>query len=294
MRVYGEDPATLRAQAARMQRMLAQVDGVVDPRVEAQIEEPTVAIEVDLAKAQRLGSSRATCAGRRPTLLSGIEVGSLFRQQKVFEVVVRATPEARHSVTDIRRLLIDTPGGGHVRLGDVATVRVRPTPAVIQREASSRRIDVTADVRGRGLQAVKGEVDRPHPAARLPARVPRAGDRRLERRQATAARVLGAAAWRPPSAIFLLLQAAFGSWRLASLAFLTLPIALLGGEIAGLIDGATFSLGAIAGLLAVFGIAVAQRDRADRAPPAPGGARGRVRAHRARRARRVRPARRRS
>ena len=173
-------------------------------------------------------------------------MGSLFRQQKVFEVVVRATPEARNSVTDIRRLLIDTPGGGHVRLGDVATVRVRPTPAVIQREASrSRRIDVTADVRGRGLQAVKGEVTDRIRRASFPleyhAQV--IGDSRGDK--ATAARVLGASV-AAAVGVFLLLQAAFGSWRLAALAFLTLPVALLGGEIAGLIDGTTFSLGAIA------------------------------------------------
>jgi Cu/Ag efflux pump CusA len=255
VRVYGEDPATLRAQAARMQRMLTRVDGVVDPRVEAQIEEPTVAIEVDLAKAQRLGIKPGDVRRAAATLLSGIEVGSVFRQQKVFEVVVRATPEARHSLTDIRRLLIDAPGGGQVRLGDVATVRVRPTPAVIQREASSRRIDVTADVRGRGLQAVKDEVTDRIRRASFPLEYHAQVIGDSSGHEATAARALGAGV-AAAVGIFLLLQAAFGSWRLACLAFLTLPIALLGGEIAGLIDGTTFSLGAIAGLLTVFGIAV--------------------------------------
>src|SRR6185503_18157648 len=55
--------------------------------------------------------------------------------------------------------------------------------------------------------------------------------------------------------IFLLLQAAFRSWRLATLAFLTLPLALVGGELAAMVDGGKFSLGAMAGLLMVFGIA---------------------------------------
>ena len=55
--------------------------------------------------------------------------------------------------------------------------------------------------------------------------------------------------------IFLLLQAAFRSWRLAGLAFVMLPIAVVGGLLASLIDGTTFSLGALAGLLAVFAIA---------------------------------------
>ena len=39
------------------------------------------------------------------------------------------------------------------------------------------------------------------------------------------------------------------------LAFLTLPVALVGGVLAALIDGAELSLGALVGLLAVFGIA---------------------------------------
>ena len=39
-------------------------------------------------------------------------------------------------------MLIDTPTGGHVRLEDVANVRISPTPTVIQRDAVSRRIDI--------------------------------------------------------------------------------------------------------------------------------------------------------
>jgi CzcA family heavy metal efflux pump len=254
VRVYGEDSGVLRAQASRIRRMLTSVDGVVAPRVETQIQEPTVAIEVDLAKAQRVGIKPGDVRRAASTLLSGIEVGSLFKQQAVFEVVVRATPQARHSLTDIRGLLIDTPGGGHVRLGDVANVSVRPTPTVIQRESSSRRIDVTAGVSSRGLGSVQDEVRARIRAASFPleyhAQV--IGDAGGD--EATATRLVGfglAAA----IGIFLLLQAAFNSWRLATLAFLTLPIALVGGEVAGLIDGTTFSMGAIAGLLTVFGIA---------------------------------------
>jgi len=55
--------------------------------------------------------------------------------------------------------------------------------------------------------------------------------------------------------IFLLLQAAFGSWRLALLTFFTLPSALLGGVLAVFALGGV-SLTSLLGLLAVFGIAV--------------------------------------
>jgi Cu/Ag efflux pump CusA len=52
--------------------------------------------------------------------------------------------------------------------------------------------------------------------------------------------------------IFLLLQAAFGSWRLASAVFLALPAALAGGLIAALAVDRAISLGALAGLLGAF------------------------------------------
>jgi multidrug efflux pump subunit AcrB len=56
-------------------------------------------------------------------------------------------------------------------------------------------------------------------------------------------------------AILLVLQAAFGSWRLAAMVFLTIPLAAAGGVLAALVLGGVMTLGALAGLLAVLGIA---------------------------------------
>jgi Cu/Ag efflux pump CusA len=254
VRVYGEDVATLRQQAARMKELLSGVGGVVDPRVEPLIEEPTVAVEVSLTRAQRYGIKPGDVRRAEATYLSGIVVGSLFEKQKVFEVVVRGTPNVRRSLTDIRNLLIDTPTGGHVRLGAVADVRIRPTLQVIQREASSRRIDVTADVSGRSIGAVKDDVKRRIRQVKFPLEYHAQVIGSADGPQASAMRLLGFGIV-AAIGIFLLLQAVFGSWRLASLAFLTLPLALVGGEIAALIAGGTVSLGALAGFLAVFGVA---------------------------------------
>jgi Cu/Ag efflux pump CusA len=56
-------------------------------------------------------------------------------------------------------------------------------------------------------------------------------------------------------AVFLLLQAAFGSWRLALLAFGLLAAALGGGVITILVTGANVTLGSLAGLVGVLTIA---------------------------------------
>ena len=55
--------------------------------------------------------------------------------------------------------------------------------------------------------------------------------------------------------MFLLLQAAFGSTRLAILSFLTLPSALVGGVLAAWIGTGVISLGALVGFFTVLGIA---------------------------------------
>jgi multidrug efflux pump subunit AcrB len=55
-------------------------------------------------------------------------------------------------------------------------------------------------------------------------------------------------------AIFLLLQAAFGSWRLATLVFLTLPLAAAGSVLAAFSVGGIMTLGALIGLFTVLGI----------------------------------------
>ncbi len=55
--------------------------------------------------------------------------------------------------------------------------------------------------------------------------------------------------------IYLLLQGAFGSWRLAATTFLSLPLALVGGVLAMLLTGGVLSLGALVGFLLLLGIA---------------------------------------
>jgi Cu/Ag efflux pump CusA len=257
VRVFGEDLGVLRRQAERMKGLVSQVDGVEQPRVERLVEEPTVAIEVDLARALRYGVKPGDVRREAATLLSGIQVGSLFEQQAVFEVIVRAVPEVRRSVSDIQRLVIDTAGGGHVPLGRIADVRVRPTPQVIQRDASSRRIDVTANVSGRGLGDVQDDVRQRLRRVSFPLEYHAQVIGDATGAQATVLRLIGfglAAA----IGVFLLLQAAFGSWRLAVVAFALVPLALVGGELAGVLAGGAFSLGALLGLLAVLGISVRQ------------------------------------
>jgi CzcA family heavy metal efflux pump len=257
VRIFGEDLQVLRSKADEVQRAIAGIDGVVAPHVNVQAQEPTVEIEVDLAAVQKAGIKPGDVRRAAAVQLSGVTVGNIFEEQKVFDVTVWSTPQTRHSLSNIGNLLIDTPGGGKVRLGDVAAVRVVPTPTIIRHDDVSRYIDVSAGVRGRSLAAVTGDVQQRLKGIQFPlehhaAVLGRYAQQRQDRQRVLSVAVAAAIG------ILLLLQAALGSWRLAFLVFLTLPLALVGGVVGAFVlgGGEVTALGSFAGLFTVLGIAV--------------------------------------
>jgi Cu/Ag efflux pump CusA len=147
--------------------------------------------------------------------------------------------------------MVDTPSGGRVRLGDVAHVRIAAIPNVIRHEAVSRYVDVTARVKGRSLDAVASDIETRLQAIQYPLEYHAEvlGNYAQQQADQTGFVALVIAAL---IAVFFLLQAALGSWRLAILAFLTLPLALVGGLLA---TRGVISLGSLAGFLLVLGIA---------------------------------------
>jgi Cu/Ag efflux pump CusA len=255
--VYGQELDVLKREAEKVKTTLAAVDGIVDPHVEIDEEQPAVEIEVDLQAAKAHGIKPGDVRRAAATLISGLQVGNLFEDQKVFEVVVWGVPSVRHSVAGIHDLLIDTPAGDHVRLGDVASVRIISSPAVIRREDVARRIDVAANVHGRSVDAVAADVrDRLLQSSfPLEYRAELTGD--FAQRQAARARVIGVSIAAAVGILFML-QAAFGSWGLALAILLTLPMALAGGVLASAAGGGTLALGSLAGFLTILGLAVRQ------------------------------------
>jgi CzcA family heavy metal efflux pump len=255
VRMFGQDDQVLQREADKLKQSLASIPGLAAARLDVEPQEPVVEIEVDLEAAKKFGVKPGDVRRSAATLLAGIEVGNLFEEQKLFEVVVWGAPHVRHSVGGINDLLIDTPGAGHVRLGDVASVRLTSAPNIIHRENGARSLDISAGVNGRSVDDVAADVRAKIRQASFPLeyRAELIGD--FTKREMGWRRVLWASIGAAIGILFLL-QAAFGSWRLAFAVLLTLPIALAGGVVAAAVSGVTMSLAAVAGLLTILGIAV--------------------------------------
>ncbi|RAM36359.1 efflux RND transporter permease subunit [Arthrobacter globiformis] len=255
VRVYGDDLNVLREQAQRVKQILSEINGTDDPHISLEVDVPQIAVKVNLAEAEKYGLKPGDVRRAAATLVAGEEVGDVFRDGRAYDVQVWSTPETRASVTTIQDLPIDTPSGKRVRLADVADVSVQPTPNLIDRTNGSRRVEVGSFIdAGADLGRVVTQLQERLESLNLPAgySVQLLGEY-TERQAATERLTIFAVA--ALILILVLLQASFRSWRLAVLALLTLPIALVGAVLAAYFTGGVLSLGSLVGFLTVMGIA---------------------------------------
>jgi Cu/Ag efflux pump CusA len=254
VRVYGPDLGVLQHKAAQVRAMLASVPGLAAPTVRLTPRQPTVDVRVKLAAAKKYGLRPGDVRREATTLTSGLIVGNLYEQSKIFDVVVWGTPNSRSDLTELGNLLIGTPTGRMVPLKSVATVAIRPEPAAITHDDVLRDVEVAAKVTGdpgAAFDAVKQRLA----AVPMPYEYHAEVFGNAATAQADLLRALGYAA-AALAGIFLLLQAAVASWRRAGLMLLSLPLSVAGGVLAAPLAGGLWSIGSLAGLLAVLALAI--------------------------------------
>ena len=257
VRVYGRNYEVLQAKAETVAKLLAEVPGVVSPQVRLPIVEPAVEVEVNVDKASAKGVKPGDVRRAAATQLSSITAGSLFEEQKIFDVVVWGIPGKRDSVSSVQDVLVDAPNASQVRLGDVAEVRIRPNPSVIKHDAVSRYIDVTAGIEGASIASVNAVVEGRLRKIGFPSEhhVELMGES-AERERAQ--RHLWLYSLAALIAVFFVLQARTDSWRLGALLFAALLLPLAGAAVGAALGAATQGAGvstlAMMGGLAVIAI----------------------------------------
>ena len=255
IRISGTDLDQLRQKASEVNEKLGTIPGVIENHVEFQDTVPQVQVEVDLAAARKYGVKPGDVRRAAAWMMAGEEAGDVYRGNRAYDVQVWTPPEDRQSLGDLEQLPIDTPSGERVRLDRLADVRIVPVPNVIHHYDLFRSIDVGANIDGsRDLGSVVADVEEMLGTVDWPEEFSAEMLGEYTERQAASQRLM----WSALAAgilILLLLQASYRSWRLATMSFLTLPVALVGGVLSAyFFGGGVISLGSMVGFLTVFGI----------------------------------------
>lgn len=254
VRLYGPNLDELRNKGAEIQATLGKIEGVTNLKLEQQVLVPQIEARLRTEALARFGITPAAVRRATTTLVKGQQVGEVYDEQRAIPVVVWGDERLRTDLAALRAIRLDAPGGGQIKLGDVADLRVASTPNVVQHENNSRRLDVTCDVAGRDLGSVAREIETKVRALNYKAGYHPEFLGEYAARQASRNRLLALAAV-SLLGILLLLYADFQSPRLTLLVFITFPFALVGGVAGAFWSGGILSLGSLIGFITVLGIA---------------------------------------
>lgn len=254
VRVYGDDLAQLRAVAADAGRHMGAIAGVADLKIQAMTLVPQVELEVRPEALAMFGLSAGDVRRQVATLVRGTRVGEVYDRQAIYDVAVWGEPEVRSDPEALRGLLLTSGTGAFVPLGEVADVRLVPTPNEITRENASRRLDITANASGRSLSSVAKDVERSLAGIAMPRgfHAELLGEWTAQREASRRLLLLGVLAL---LAIVLVIYGDFGTVRMTALVIGSLPLALIGGVAAALLSGGVLTLGSLVGFVTVIGIA---------------------------------------
>ncbi|MBL9007230.1 MAG: efflux RND transporter permease subunit [Myxococcales bacterium] len=254
--LYGRDLETLRRLGDEVAASLRRVPGVVDVRPEQAAGMNYLRIDPDRHRLARYGLTVGDVNQLTETVAVGYPAGVVFEGERRFDIMVRMATSFDGSVEAIRSLPLKARTGQMVPLGDVAEVGIEKGPALVNREALSRRLLVEFNVRGRDLlSTVRGAQAAMAKDIKLPPgyHVEWGGQfhHYLEARDR-----LFVAVPLAMGLILFLLWLAFRAWRPALLIFLNIPFAVSGGIVALWLRGIPFSISAGVGFISLFGVAV--------------------------------------
>jgi cobalt-zinc-cadmium resistance protein CzcA len=176
--------------------------------------------------------------------------------ERRFGIAVKTQHGFRGDLEALDSLPLKSVSGQLGPLGDVAELKLRKGPAMVNRQNQSRRLAVEFNVRGRDMMSVVREAqEKVGKAIVLPSgyRIEWGGQfEHYEEAKGRLSIVVPLAL----SFIAFLLWLAFRSARDAVLIFLNVPFAIVGGVLALWLRGIPFSISAGVGFVALFGVAV--------------------------------------
>ena len=253
IKVFGSDLQALDDAGARIMTALAGEPGIVDLQFKREDNTPSLSIQPEPARLVAAGLRTQDVLDAVESTYSGSSVGQTYSGVRSVPVVLRLPAASRNRPEQIGSLLIPSPFGP-VPLRQVARLTLSEERYSIQHDGGQRRVAVTFNVQGRGLQSAVLEAKR-----RIAQNVGLAAGTFIE--------FTGAAAAEEQTRLELLAYSGAGlvlivmillvalNWRANGwLVMANLPFSLLGGV---LIIGATgigLSLGSLVGLVTVFGI----------------------------------------
>jgi cobalt-zinc-cadmium resistance protein CzcA len=257
IKLYGNDLNVLATKAEEMAQIIKTVDGAADVRAEATEGLPQITVIYQREKLAKYGLSIDKLNKYVSSAFAGAEAGIIFEGEKRFDLIVRYSEKYRTDIGDLRNLFVDLPNDeAQIPLKELADISYKSGPMQISRDNTYRRVSVGVNVRGRDVESMIEETqERIDEELVLPEGyfVEYGGSfENLKRAKQRLSIVLPIALF----LIFILLYFALNSFIEATMIYVAVPLAAIGGVFSLFLRDMPFSISAGVGFVVLFGVAV--------------------------------------
>ncbi len=254
IKLFGTDLNRMFQIGNQIKDAVKGIEGLVDLKVEQQIERPQLTITPKRDILAKFGIPLPEFQEYVNVMLGGEVVSQVYDDGKTFDLTVKTSDESRATMDDIRNLMIDA-NGTKVPLSYVSEIRSAAGPNTINRENVRRKIVISANVSERDLRGVVNDIQQAvNEKIVLPEGYHIEYGGQFESEQA-ASRTLLLTSLMSLLVIFLLLYHEFKDARESGVVMINLPLALIGGVFILCLTSGEISIPAIIGFISLFGIA---------------------------------------
>ena len=256
VKVFSPDVKSNEHVAQQVVDVMSSVKGVADLGMLPSLGQPNILITPDRVTGARYGLNVGDIEATVRAAVGGQAITQVFEGEKRFDLTVRWLPSFRESISAIRSIMIATPDGTTIPLGQIAKVERVDSATRIFRENGMRDVPVKFSVRGRDLASTIAEAQ-----AKIAERIRLPYDAHLE--WSGQINELNEAEARlkliVPITLLLVIILAYGAvknWMDTLIVMINIPVACTGGLLALLVTGVNFSVSAAMGFISIFGIAI--------------------------------------
>ncbi len=256
IKILGSDLDKLQAKAFEVEKVVREIPGAVGVAPSRVQGKPYLEFQVDREAAARFGLRAQQILEAVEAGIGGRNVTTTIEGRQRFPIQVRVQRDERDDIEQLGNILVSTPRGQHIPLGQLVTIRRATGPSEIASENGRLRVFVQANVQGRDLGGFVEDARQ-----RITDRVKLDDGMTIEwsgqyEHQLRARRTLQIIVPSVLVIIFLLLFIIYRDAAEAAHVILAVPFALTGGVFLQWLLGYHFSVAVWVGYIALFGTAI--------------------------------------
>jgi Cu(I)/Ag(I) efflux system membrane protein CusA/SilA len=256
IKIFGDDLNSLQKKAFEVEKVVREIPGAIGVAPSRVQGKPYLEVEVNRDAAARYGLRAQQVLEAVEVGIGGRNVTTTIEGRQRFPIQVRLARDERDDIEQLDDLLVATPAGAHIPLGQVATIRRNVGPSEIASENGRLRVFVQTNVQGRDLGSFVEEAQR-----RIAEQITLPSGMTIEwsgqyENQIRARKTLQIIVPTVLLIIFVLLYIVYRDAKEAAHVILAVPFALTGGVFLQWLLGYNFSVAVWVGYIALFGTAI--------------------------------------